>query len=159
MTPTFAIVVALVSALFFALTDFTLRKGLQHSTPDMGALVSVAAQWVAYTVIIGVAGGFSGLTGVGFGWFFLTGIMTPGLFLIFFMIGIQRIGVARTSPIKGSGPIITAILAFFFLADPFGLRTALPGALRPWTQVQAAPPLAARAFQFPPRRLPPTPRM
>ena len=117
MTPAYAIVVALVSALFFALTDICLRKGLQHSTPDMGALLSVAAQWVVYTIIIGAAGGFSGLTGVGFGWFFLTGILTPGLFLIFFMIGIQRIGVARSAPLKSSGPIITAILAFFLLGE------------------------------------------
>ena len=60
---------------------------------------------------------FSGLTGVGFVWFFLTGILTPGLFLIFFMIGIQRIGVARSASIKGSGPIIAAILAFLLLGE------------------------------------------
>ena len=117
MTPTFAILVALVAALGFAVTDICLRKGLRHSTPDMGALVSVAAQWLAYTIIIGAAGRFSGLTGVGLGWFFLTGILNPGLFLIFFIIGIQRIGVARSASIKGSGPIFAAILAFFFLGE------------------------------------------
>ncbi|MBI2882269.1 MAG: DMT family transporter [Candidatus Tectomicrobia bacterium] len=117
MTPALAILVALVSALFFALTDLSLRKGLRHTTPDMGAIVSVAAQWVAYTLIIGAAGMFSDLTSLGFRWFFLTGILNPGLFLIFFVIGIQRIGVARSASIKGSGPIFAGILAFFLLGE------------------------------------------
>ncbi len=74
--------------------------------------------------------------------------------------GLVRSAVRRARSVEGglrvdrrplrrlswSSVALAFVLAFFFLADPFGLRTALPGALRPWTQVQAAPPLAVQVL-------------
>jgi drug/metabolite transporter (DMT)-like permease len=51
----------------------------------------------------------------------LGGVLNPGLFAVFFMFGISKIGVSRAAPIKGSSPLIAAFLAIVFLGERPGL--------------------------------------
>ncbi|MBI2131547.1 MAG: DMT family transporter [Candidatus Tectomicrobia bacterium] len=50
-------------------------------------------------------------------WLLAAGMFHPGLFLVFFLIGIEKIGVSRAAPIKGSTPLFGALLAMFFLQE------------------------------------------
>ena len=43
--------------------------------------------------------------------------MNPVLFLTFYLLGIQRIGVARSAPIKGSGPIFATAFAVVVMGE------------------------------------------
>ena len=98
------VLVAILAAFLFALTDTTMRSALRFNTPIMVSLLTEAIQWVIYTVVLLATGGFSAVNLPGLLWFILAGLLSPALFLTFFLLGIQRMGVARSSPLKGSAP-------------------------------------------------------
>jgi drug/metabolite transporter (DMT)-like permease len=109
--------VAILAALLFALADTTIRSALRFTTPTMASFLVVAVQWVIYTGLILAKVEVSALNLQGLLWFILAGLLNPVLFLTFFLIGIQRIGVARSAPIKGSAPIYAVIFAVAFLGE------------------------------------------
>ena len=111
------VLVAILTSILFALADATIRSALRFTTPIMASLLVVAIQWVIYTGIILATGEFSALNLPGLLWFILAGLLNPLLFLTFFLLGIQRIGVARSAPIKSSAPIYAVIFAVAFLGE------------------------------------------
>ena len=117
MTSSDAILAALSAALFFSLADISLKKALQYSSPTMAINVISWIQWVLFTVICWVTGAFSHISNPTFPWFFLTGFMNPALFLFFYMLGIRRIGVVRSAPLKSCSPIVSVICAFVVLGE------------------------------------------
>lgn len=117
MTPDSALLVAIVSAFCFAVAEMFTRNALRFSTPITASILSIAGQFILLTFLIALTGKFSSLHWEGVLWFLLAGFMNPFLFVAFYFVGIQRIGVARSAPLKSSGPIITAILAFFLLGE------------------------------------------
>ncbi|MFQ5913712.1 MAG: DMT family transporter [Nitrospinota bacterium] len=117
MTPASALLVAVGAALFFALAEISLRNALRFTTPATASILAVAVQWLTFTLATAAAGKFSELNPSGVRWFMLSGAVNPVLFLTFFLIGVQRIGIARSSPIKGSGPIFAVIFAAGFLGE------------------------------------------
>lgn len=50
-------------------------------------------------------------------YFVLSGTMQPLLARIFFYIGLERVGVARAAPIRGTGPLFSVFLAVLFLHE------------------------------------------
>jgi uncharacterized membrane protein len=50
-------------------------------------------------------------------WVIAGGAFNPGMFFIFFLIGISKIGVSRAAPIKGTSPLLGAILAILILGE------------------------------------------
>ena len=117
MTPTPAILAALIAALFYALSDICLRNALRFATPISACIATAAVEWVGFTALALAGGLFSALTLTGFLWFALAGFLNPVLFLTFYLLGIQRIGVARSAPIKGSGPIFATAFSVVVMGE------------------------------------------
>ena len=117
MNSSYAILAALSAAFFFSLGDISLKKALQYSSPTMAINVIAWIEWVLFTVICLVSGAFSHISNPTFPWFLLTGFMNPVLFLFFYMLGIQRIGVVRSAPLKSCSPIVSVICAFVVLGE------------------------------------------
>ena len=74
-------------------------------------------QWVLYTILLLTTGALSSINGAGLAWFAVAGILTPGLFMAFFYIGVQRIGAARAATIKSAAPVYAVICATIFLGE------------------------------------------
>ncbi|MBI2882271.1 MAG: EamA family transporter [Candidatus Tectomicrobia bacterium] len=117
MTPVYAVLVAVGSAFLFALAEISHRNGLRFASPAMSSILTVGVQWLIYTVAVLAFADPSAFTLSGSLWFLAAGLMNPCLFLTFFLLGIQRIGVARSSPIKGSAPIFSVLFALAFLGE------------------------------------------
>ena len=117
MTPLHAILAAFSASLFFAVADVILKKALQHASPTMAAIVTAGTQWCIFTVICLSLGAFTNLSGSALPWLIAAGVLNPVLFLFFYMLGIQRIGVARSAPLKSCSPIVSVVCAFVFLGE------------------------------------------
>ena len=117
MIPASAVLAVLGAALFFAVADICVKKALPFTTLITASLVTVAVQWLLYTAVILAAGTFSQMNSAGVIWFAVTGVLNPVLFLVFYLIGFQRIGVARSAPLKGISPVFAVVCAFLVLGE------------------------------------------
>jgi len=112
-----ALFFAIGAAFLYAVADIAMRSGLQHVHPFVGSTIGRIAGVVTLFTLILLSGiGFPPL-GTHYLWVALGGAFNPGLFAIFFMYGITKIGVARAAPIKGSSPLFASLLAIFFLGE------------------------------------------
>lgn len=155
MTPAYAILATLGAAFFFALADVFLRSALRFTTPVMASIATVAVQWLSYTALILATGRFSSLNAPGLLWFAVAGLLNPVLFLVFYLLGIQRIGVARSSPLKGSSPIFAVACAAAVLGERLhalqylGIALVIGGILIISTERAGGWPRAARGASAP----------
>ena len=117
MIPDTAVLFALGTALAFACADMGMRAGLQHTDPFVGSLISRFVGILTLITLIGLSGASFPPLGENYLWIAVAGVFNPGLFTIFFMFGIAKIGVARAAPIKGSSPLFAAVLAMIFLGE------------------------------------------
>jgi len=108
---------ALATAVLFALADLGMRYGLQHTNPFIGSMMWPFAAVMTLLGVILLLGVRFPPYGEHYLWLAVAGFFGPGLFTIFFMLGIRRIGVARAAPIKGSSPLFAAALAMAFLGE------------------------------------------
>ena len=108
---------ALGAALSFTCADFFARKGLQYANHFVGATITLVGELVLLIPLVFLLGSPFPEMGPHYLWVMIGGLCNPGLFLIFFLIGIHRIGVARAAPIKGMSPIFAALLAVIFLGE------------------------------------------
>lgn len=117
MTPAHAIFVAIMSALSFAVAEITVRNALRYGAPIITCILTLVVQCIILTVFILITGQFSEINAEGVRWFLLAGVLNPFLFISFYFLGIQRIGVTRAAPIKGSAPIFALIFAVGILGE------------------------------------------
>ena len=117
MTSSYAILWALSAGFFFALGDFSLKMALQYSSPAVAINVMVWVQWVIFTVICWGSGTFSNFSNPAYPWFLVTGFMNPVLFLFLYTLGIRRVGLVRSAPLKGFTPVVAVVFAFIVLEE------------------------------------------
>ena len=117
MTPSYAIAVAIGTALAFAVAEVSLRNGLRFASLVTVSLLILLIQCLIMSALIVATGRFSEMNAAGAGWFLLAGLGNPIFHMVFYFLGIQRIGIARSAPLKGSGPIFAVIFAFGFLGE------------------------------------------
>ena len=108
---------ALGTAFAWAFADLGMRYGLQHTNPFVGSMMWPFAAMMALLAAILILGAPFPPIGAPYLWVALAGAFGPGLFTIFFMLGIRKIGIARASPIKGASPLFAALLAIAFLGE------------------------------------------
>ena len=108
---------AMGAAFSFACADMGLRWGLQHTDAFVGATISRFVGVLALLALVLATGVRFPGWGEHYVWLAIAGVFNPGLFTIFFMFGIAKIGVARAAPIKGSSPLFAALLAIAFLGE------------------------------------------
>ncbi|MBI2881345.1 MAG: DMT family transporter [Candidatus Tectomicrobia bacterium] len=117
MTFPSAEVLALLTALGFAVSDVLMGAGIRTSTPYTGA--------VTLCFMVGLCGALAlpwvwpsaGLNAAGVFWFLLVGISQSGLGMFFFYLSMRRVGVARAAVISASAPAFSVGLAVLFLSE------------------------------------------
>ncbi len=112
-----ALLFAMGAALSFACADMGMRSGLQHTNPFVGSTILGSVGVLTLLALILLSGARFPLYGEHYLWLAMAGVFNPGLFLICFMFGIAKIGVARAAPIKGSSPLFATFLAIIFLGE------------------------------------------
>jgi len=112
-----AFLFALATSFAWAFADMGMRYGLQHTNPFVGSMMWPFAALVTLLVVIVLLGVQFPPLGEQYLWLAAAGAFGPGLFTIFYMIGIKKIGIARAAPIKGCSPLFAAALAIAFLGE------------------------------------------
>ncbi len=112
-----ALFAALAAALFYACGDMAARAGLQHTNAVVGSTIALASSLFFLSVVILIQRTPFPAAGTHYLWVIAGGACNPGMFFIFFLIGISKIGVSRAAPIKGTSPLLGTLLAILILAE------------------------------------------
>ncbi len=112
-----ALFAALAAALSYAFADMAARAGLQRTNALVGSTIALTSALFFLTMVILIQRASFPAPGTHYLWVIAGGAFNPGLFFIFFLIGISKIGVSRAAPIKGSSPLLGALLAIFILGE------------------------------------------
>jgi len=125
------ILYALLSAVFAGMTSILAKFGLKGVKSDV-ALVLRTAVVFGWVLVFGLSlHGWRDLTTIGWrnaGFLALSGCTTAASWILYYR-AIAEGNVSTVAIIDKSSLIITLVLAFFVLKEPFTLRTLLGGGL------------------------------
>jgi uncharacterized membrane protein len=108
---------AIQAALFFSITHIFVRRGLVQSNALTGSLISLGTSAGLYWLWVLLFIPLSELWTPAIGYFVAGGFFAPALGQTLGYIGMERIGVARSTPIVNTSPIFSALLAVIFLGE------------------------------------------
>lgn len=112
-----AVLFAVGAAFFFAVADMFARYGVQRTNASVGVVITLAGEVIFFLALIPFTGlEFPPLSSA-YLWISAGGATNPALFLIFYIIGISKIGVSRAAPIKGCSPFFGALIAIAFFGE------------------------------------------
>ena len=115
-------VLALLSAVLFAIAALIVRRGMQGSTAITATLVSIATNLVALWALAAASGGIRLITWPAVATLVAAGLFAPALARFTYYEAMNLIGVARASTISNTTPIFTALLAVPILGEHVSLR-------------------------------------
>lgn len=108
---------AFQTALFFSIAHIFVRRGLVHSNAVTGSLISLGTSAAVFWLLLIAWIPLSALRTPAVGYFVAGGVFAPAIGQTLGYIGMERIGVARSSPIVNTSPIFSSILAVVFLGE------------------------------------------
>lgn len=108
---------AFQTALCFSVAHIFVRRGLVHSNALTSSLISLGTSAAIFWLLLLFLIPFSALLTPAVGFFVAGGIFAPAIGQTLGYIGMERIGVARSSPIVNISPIFSSILAVVFLGE------------------------------------------
>src|ERR1044071_5663385 len=108
--------IALGAAIAYALSFILSKRGLRHSTPITITFVSLLIQTAALFALVFIFAGIPITPRFVLGLFFVAGVL-QAVVRQFTYIGIEKIGAARSGPIRASVPLWSAAIAIFFLGE------------------------------------------
>ena len=108
---------ALQAALCFSIAHVLIRRGLVGSNALTCSLISLATTATTFWLLVLVLIPLSALWTPAIGYFIAAGIFAPAIGQTLGYIGIERIGVARSTPIVNSAPIFSSSFAVLFLGE------------------------------------------
>ncbi len=112
-----ALFAALAAAFSYACADMAARAGLQRTNAFVGSTIALASSLFFLSLVILIQRTPFPAPGTHYLWVVAGGACNPGMFFIFFLIGISKIGVSRAAPIKGTSPLLGALLAILILSE------------------------------------------
>ena len=115
-------VLALLSAVLFAIAALIVRRGMQGSTAITATLVSIATNLVALWALAVASGGIRLITWPAVATLIAAGLFAPALARFTYYEAMNLISVARASTISNTTPIFTALLAVPILGEHVSLR-------------------------------------
>ncbi|MCL2397481.1 MAG: EamA family transporter [Defluviitaleaceae bacterium] len=122
---------ALLAAVFAALTSILARIGIEGVNSNLAtAIRTVVVLFMAWGIVL-ITGVWREVPNIGQrSWIFLTlsGLAT-GASWLFFFLALQRGDVSRVVPIDKFSVVITMVLAFAILGEPFSAKTIIGGLL------------------------------
>jgi drug/metabolite transporter (DMT)-like permease len=107
---------ALCAAIAYALSFILSKRGMGHSTPITVTFVSLLIQMTVLSIIVVAYTGIPATPQVVFGIFVIAGVLQAVVRQLTY-IGIEKIGAARSGPIRASVPLWSAALAILFLGE------------------------------------------
>ena len=108
--------IALGAAIAYALSFILSKRGLRHSTPITITFVSLLIQTAALFALVFIFAGIPITPRFVLGLFIVAGVL-QGVVRQLTYIGIEKIGAARSGPIRASVPLWSAAIAIFFLGE------------------------------------------
>jgi DME family drug/metabolite transporter len=116
--------IALTAAIVYAMSFILSKRGLRHSTPITITFVSLLMQTIVLFAIVFAFTGIPATTPFIFFLFIVAGVLQMVVRQLTY-IGIEKIGAARSGPIRASVPLWSAAVAIFFLGERITLPIAL----------------------------------
>jgi drug/metabolite transporter (DMT)-like permease len=117
-------VLALLSAVLFAIAALFVRRGMRGSTAITATLISILTNLVALWALAAASGGLGLITLPAAGTLVAAGLFAPALARFTYYEAMNLIGVARASTISNTTPIFTAVLAVPILGEHLSWRLA-----------------------------------
>ena len=108
--------IALLAAIAYAISFILSKRGMGHSTPITITFVSLLIQTVVLCAIVLAFTGIPSTPAFVFGLFVIAGALQAVVRQLTY-IGIEKIGAARSGPIRASVPLWSAALAIVFLGE------------------------------------------
>jgi uncharacterized membrane protein len=113
---------AFQAALCFSITHIFVRRGLVGSNALTGSFISLGTSAALYWLWVFLFVPLSGLATPAIGYFIAGGIFAPAIGQTLGYIGMERIGVARSTPIVNTSPIFSSLFAVIFLGEVWPLQ-------------------------------------
>jgi drug/metabolite transporter, DME family len=118
-------VFAIGSAMFFAMSNISVKFGLNRHGSPFSALVAVGSGTVAMWLIVALFGFAVPNTIEALFLFAVRGLLDPGLSALLIFLAIRKIGVSVTIPILAAAPFVSTTLSVLFLNEPLTLFVIL----------------------------------
>lgn len=115
-------IVPFLSAMGWAVDSILVRKGARTSSVLSAAFLSYVVTTILTWSYVAINFPLSIVRSPAAFYFMASGTLQPLLARIFLYIGIDRLGVARAMPLRGTGPLFAVAIAVFFLQE----RPVLP---------------------------------
>ena len=115
-------IVPFLSAMGWAVDSILVRKGARTSSVLSAAFLSYVVTTILTWSYVAINFPLSIVRSPAAFYFMASGTLQPLLARIFLYIGIERLGVARAMPLRGTGPLFSVAIAVFFLQE----RPVLP---------------------------------
>ena len=110
-------IVPFLSAMGWAVDSILVRKGARTSSVLSAAFLSYVVTTVLTWSYVAINFPLSIVRSPAAFYFMASGTLQPLLARIFLYIGIDRLGVARAMPLRGTGPLFSVAIAVFFLQE------------------------------------------
>jgi drug/metabolite transporter (DMT)-like permease len=108
---------ALQAALCFSIAHIFVRRGLVQSNALTGSVISLGTSATILWLLALNLAPLSALWSPAIGYFIAAGFFAPAIGQTLGYIGMERIGVARSSPIVNTSPMFSSILAVLILGE------------------------------------------
>jgi drug/metabolite transporter (DMT)-like permease len=115
--------IALLAAIAYAISFILSKRGLRHSTPITITFVSLLIQTVVLSALVFAFTGVPSAPTFVLVIFVIAGVLQAVVRQLTY-IGIEKIGAARSGPIRASVPFWSAAIAIFFLGEKMTLTVA-----------------------------------
>jgi len=109
-------IIALCAAVAYALSFILSKRGMRRSTPITITFVSLLVQTITLFIILFAVTGIPKTTPFVFSLYAIAGVLQAVARQLTY-IGIEKIGAARSGPIRASVPLWSASVAIFFLGE------------------------------------------
>ena len=116
---------AFQAALCFSVAHVLIRRGLVGSNALTCSVISLATTATIFWLLVLFTIPLSALWTPAIGYFIAAGIFAPAIGQTLGYIGIERIGVARSTPIVNSAPIFSSSFAVLFLGEVWTAQNIL----------------------------------
>lgn len=110
-------IVPILSAMGWAVDSILVRKGARTSSVLSAAFLSYVVTAVLLWSYVAISFPLSIVRSRAAFFFMASGTLQPLLARIFLYIGIDRLGVARAMPLRGTGPLFSIAIAVVFLQE------------------------------------------
>jgi len=116
---------AFQTALCFSIAHIFVRRGLVHSNALTGSMISLGTSAVLLWLLCFFLVPLAALQTTAIGYFILGGFFAPAIGQTLGYIGMEKIGVARSSPIVNTSPIFSSTFAVLFLGEVWTSQNVL----------------------------------